>query len=107
MFFMIRTGVAIPSGRGSYNFAAFTDAEQAAFVPTGPTERGKKAASLRASARRYTEENGVAFLVRAGEDEGKPGVWVWRVTPAAPAPAAPAEAAPTVAETKGIPRGKK
>ena len=79
MTFNVVTNVPIPSGRGSYNFDVFTAAGQAAFVPA--EDRGKKAASIRASARRYTEEKGVEFVIRAGEDgEGKPGVWVWRTT---------------------------
>jgi hypothetical protein len=106
MSFIIETGIAIPSGRGAYNFAEFTEANQAAFVPA--EERGKKAASLRASARRYTEETGIEFVVRASEKAGVKGVYVWRVTPSGqeqkPEPAA-APAAPEPA--KGIPRAKK
>lgn len=93
--FAIRTDVPIPTGRGTYDLAAFTAAGQAAFLPAA--ERGKKAASLRASARRYTEETGVAFMVRAGEDNGVEGVWIWRTTPAggeAPVAAKPTPAAP-------------
>lgn len=75
MTFQIETGVPIPTRRGVYDFGLLTEAGQSAFIPC--ENRGKKAASIRASAARYTRETGIEFLVRAVEG----GVRVWRLTP--------------------------
>ena len=76
MSFNIETNVGIPSGRGTYDFSAFTAPGQSAFMPAA--DRAKKAASLRASARRCTEETGVTFIVRAVVENNVAGVRIWR-----------------------------
>lgn len=76
MSFTIETNIGIPSGRGAYDFSAFTAPGQSAFLPAA--DRAKKAASLRASARRCTNETGVDFVVRAVTENGVNGVRIWR-----------------------------
>ncbi len=81
--FNIETNVSIPSSRGAYDFSAFSAPGMSAFIAA--TDRSKKAASLRASARRCTVETGVQFVVRAVTEKNPEtgadvdGVRIWRV----------------------------
>lgn len=74
--FNIETGINIPNTRGAYDFSVFTAPGMSAFLPA--TDRSKKAASLRASARRCTNETGVIFVIRAVNENGVEGVRIWR-----------------------------
>ena len=75
--FNVETNIPVPSNRGAYDFSAFTGPGMSAFLPSA--DRSKKAASLRASARRCTVDTGVQFVVRAVEENGVQGVRIWRV----------------------------